>query len=127
MSSIGFMQGRLSAMVAGRIQAFPWNEWRDEFARAAALGFPLMEWTLDADRLDENPLLTQEGEREIRVLSERHGVTVGSLTGDFLMQASPLAVSGAKREARLRALEGVIDACGSLSIDFIVWPLVDQG
>ena len=28
------MQGRLSAMVDGKIQAFPWNEWREEFPRA---------------------------------------------------------------------------------------------
>ena len=26
---IGFMQGRLSALVDGKIQAFPWGEWRE--------------------------------------------------------------------------------------------------
>lgn len=127
MATIGFIQGRLSSIVDGRIQAFPWDEWRDEFPRAAALGFRLMEWTLDADRLDENPLLAADEQREIHELSQRYGVTVGSLTGDFLMQASPLAASGATYDARVDALERVIDACGTLGIRYIIWPLVDQG
>ena len=50
---IGFMQGRLSAMVDGKIQAFPWNEWREEFPRAQALGLTRIEWTIDQDRLRE--------------------------------------------------------------------------
>ena len=41
---IGFMQGRLSAMVDGKIQAFPWSEWREEFPRAHALGLSRIEW-----------------------------------------------------------------------------------
>ena len=30
LARIGLMQGRLSAMVDGKIQAFPWNEWHEE-------------------------------------------------------------------------------------------------
>ena len=28
---IGFMQGRLSSKVNGKIQAFPWESWKEEF------------------------------------------------------------------------------------------------
>ncbi len=59
---IGFMQGRLSPLVDGRIQAFPWTAWKDEFPIAAQNGLRLMEWTLDQDRLYENPLLTEQGQ-----------------------------------------------------------------
>jgi hexulose-6-phosphate isomerase len=45
MNEIGFMQGRLCAPVDGKIQAFPWDHWRDEFPLAQRFGFPLMEWT----------------------------------------------------------------------------------
>src|SRR3989344_3268068 len=65
---VGFMQGRLSPLVNGKIQAFPWDHWRDEFITAQRHGFPLMEWTLDQDRLHENPLMTQPGRVEIRRL-----------------------------------------------------------
>mgnify|MGYP001554379746 CR=1 FL=1 len=48
---IGFMQGRLSPLVDGKIQAFPWAHWRDEFPAGDECGIHLMEWTLDHDRL----------------------------------------------------------------------------
>ena len=50
---IGFMQGRLSALVDGKIQAFPWDAWREEFPRARDLGLTRMEWTIDQERLRE--------------------------------------------------------------------------
>ncbi len=81
------MQGRLSPMVDGRIQAFPWEHWRDEFVLAGRHGFPTLEWTLDQERLSANPLMTPNGRREFRDLSAAHGVEVRCLTGDFFRQA----------------------------------------
>ena len=71
---IGFMQGRLSALVDGKIQAFPWNEWREEFPRAKALGLGRMEWTIDQERLRENPLTTESGRGAISRLSRGNAV-----------------------------------------------------
>ena len=100
MAEIGFMQGRLSPPVDGKIQAFPWDRWRDEFAAAEKIGIGLMEWTLDHDRLAENPLMTAEGRDEIKALSARHGVRVLSLTGDIFMQMPFWRVAGATRDQR---------------------------
>ena len=58
MRNIGFMQGRLSDQVNGEIQAFPVNHWEHEFEKAQEIGLDLMEWTLDADGLYANPLMT---------------------------------------------------------------------
>ena len=127
MNQIGFMQGRLSPQVDGKIQAFPWTHWREEFAAAQALRIPLMEWTLDHDRLAENPLMTAEGQAEIKALCARHGVRVGSLTGDIFMQMPFWRVTGAERAQRLREFEQVAGACASVGIRFIVVPLVDNG
>jgi L-ribulose-5-phosphate 3-epimerase len=125
--SIGYMQGRLCPMVDGQIQAFPWRDWRAEFPAAQRLGVGLMEWTLDHDRLDENPLMTPQGRTEIRDLSSKYGVRVESLTGDIFMQAPFWKVSGALREQRLVELDLVLDACTDLGIRFVVVPLVDNG
>ena len=65
------MQGRLSPVIDGRIQAFPWPFWQNEFAMAERLGVRLVEWTLDEDRLYENPLLTAAGQTEIGVPATR--------------------------------------------------------
>ena len=64
-------------MVDGKIQAFPWNEWREEFPRASALGLTRIEWTIDQDRLRENPLNTAAGQKEILELSRRHALRPG--------------------------------------------------
>ncbi len=126
-ADIGFMQGRLSPRVDGKIQAFPWEKWRAEFPAAEKLGLTLMEWTLDHDRLAENPLMTPEGQAEIAALSHRHCVRVASLTGDIFMQMPFWRVAGAERAGRLAVFDAVADACGKVGIRFIVVPLVDNG
>jgi len=124
---IGFMQGRLSPQVGSRIQAFPWSHWRDEFPLASTLGFRLIEWTLDDEGLHENPLMTVAGRAEIRELMRASGVTVASVTGDFLMQAPPFRGSPDAQRGRTANLAAVIEACGELSAHTVVWPLVDDG
>lgn len=121
------MQGRLSPPVEGKIQAFPWAHWREEFPRAQQLGFGLMEWTLDHDRLRDNPLLTSRGQNEIQQLCAAYQVRVASLTGDCFMQAPFYKAEGERRRALLADFEAVIEACGKLGITCVVMPLVDSG
>jgi L-ribulose-5-phosphate 3-epimerase len=124
---VGFMQGRLSPPVGGRIQAFPWLSWHEEFALAERNGFRLMEWTLDQERLYENPLLTQQGQAHIRTLCRQHALAVPSLTGDCFMQAPFWKVSGAERERLQRDFVSIAAACAVVGISIIVMPLVDNG
>jgi hexulose-6-phosphate isomerase len=124
---IGFMQGRLSPLVDGRIQAFPWSCWRDEFVSAAKLGFAGIEWTIDEERLAENPLVTPEGQREIRLLVERSGVEVWSVTGDCFMQAPFWKAGGAERRRRLEEVRLVCNGCAAVGGRWVVIPLVDNG
>ncbi|MCP9451758.1 MAG: sugar phosphate isomerase/epimerase [Nitrospira sp.] len=124
---IGFMQGRLSEPVDGKIQAFPWRRWREEFAEAERLGFTLMEWTLDKDRLHENPLMTPTGRDEVRRLAVRYGVEIESLTGDCFMQAPFYKAFGTARDALLADFRKVLEACAQIGIKYIVVPLVDNG
>ena len=121
------MQGRLSPPVDGRIQAFPWSSWREEFPAAERNGFQLMEWTLDQERLHENPLMTAAGQADISELSRRHGVRVASLTGDCFMQAPFWKAGGIERENLQRDFREVAQACAKSGISLIVVPLVDGG
>lgn len=84
---IGFMQGRLTPPVDGKIQSFPWNGWRAEFEIAQKLNLQLMEWTLDYDNIYINPLMLPDGRKEIIQLSKIHGIEITSLTADFIMQS----------------------------------------
>ena len=121
------MQGRLCDRIDGKIQAFPWRDWEFEFPKAQELGLGLMEWTLDQDRLYENPLMTAAGQARIRELSARHGVRVLSLTGDCFMQAPFYKVQGAGRQALLADLRAILDASQQVGIRYVLIPLVDNG
>ncbi len=127
MAKIGFMQGRLSPIVDGRIQSFPWTCWKAEFAAGAGLGFRMIEWTLDQERLYENPLLTEAGQAEIRSLCQRHEFAVPSLTGDCFMQAPFWKADGAERASLQRDFIAIAESCAAVGISMMVVPLVDNG
>jgi L-ribulose-5-phosphate 3-epimerase len=124
---IGFMQGRLSPLVNDRIQAFPWENWKNEFPAAQRIDIHLMEWTLDQERLYENPLLTEAGQAAIRALCREHSLIIPSLTGDCFMQAPFWKAQGAKRIALERDFVEVSKGCAAVGISMLVVPLVDNG
>src|ERR1035437_2014244 len=117
------MQGRLSPPVGGKIQAFPWDHWQDEFGAADRHGFRIFEWTLDHERIDENPLMTQEGQRQIRALGEQHRLRVASLTADCFMQAPFWKATGLARLKLLATFKAVVDACAQVGPTTMVVPL----
>lgn len=121
------MQGRLSPQVNGEIQAFPADCWRAEFESGHRNGFALMEWTLDQDALYSNPLLTAEGQHEIRQLCAQFDFSVLSLTGDCFMQSPFWKASGAAVESLLQDFRAVVRACSGVGIKMMVVPLVDNG
>jgi L-ribulose-5-phosphate 3-epimerase len=126
-SQIGFMQGRLSPIVDGKIQAFPWNNWRQEFSAARDIGLRVMEWTLDQDNLYENPIMTSVGQKEIIKLCKDFEITIPSLTGDCFMQSPFWKLPGSEKIDRQIDLMNIVDACSRVGISKIVIPLVDDG
>jgi L-ribulose-5-phosphate 3-epimerase len=124
---IGFIQGRLSPLVNGRIQAFPKDHWRDEFLLGDKHDIRMIEWTLDYKGLHENPLLTSEGQQEIKRMSSENSISIPSLTGDCFMQTPFWKVSKAQRESSERDFLAVVDACSIMGTKYIVVPLVDNG
>ena len=124
---IGFMQGRLCARVDGKIQAFPWSDWTSEFPAAAAIDLHLIEWTLDQERLYENPLMTLDGQRQINELCRKYDLSIPSLTGDCFMQAPFWKSQGELRVELQKDFLAISEACAATGIRMIVVPLVDNG
>ena len=126
--NIGFMQGRLSPLVDRKIQAFPWGFWRNEIPCGKNIGFNVMEWTLDQERLYENPLMTISGQKEIVSLCDTHNFSIPSLTGDCFMQAPFWKVGDAIVCNRLKTdFSEITKACSNVGIKLVVIPLVDNG
>lgn len=124
---VGFMQGRLSPIIDGAIQSFPWNVWKEEVPVAKSIGLDVMEWTLDQKMLYKNPLMTSSGQNEIKKICKEYKFTIPSLTGDCFMQAPFWKHNNDTRSQLKSDFSAVVDACGKVGISFIVVPLVDNG
>ncbi len=122
---IGVMQGRLSKIIKGKIQAFPEKFWKTEFVKAKKLGLKSIEWTLDYKNLSKNPILNKKGQSEIKRLSKKNSIKVTSITGDCFMQNPFWKKKNNKK--LIEDLKKIISSCKILNINLIVIPLVDNG
>ena len=123
---IGVMQGRLLPKYKGRYQAHPIGYWKDEFEIAASLGLDLIEFILDYNDYEDNPLMSVSGCKEIEEISNQSGVHVKTVCADYFMDA-PLH-SDDLNVATLSAavLRQLILNSQNIGITDIVIPLVDQ-
>ncbi len=125
--SIGIMQGRLSPPVGGKIQAFPWETWEEEFFRARELGFSYIEWLVQIENLSNNPILNQTGRKRIKEITKSTDVEVITCTVDYLMEAPFYKKDCKQKKERFAQLSEIIHACGMFGLESIMLPLVDNG
>jgi len=124
---IGFMQGRLSPVQGKKIQFFPWKNWRKEFHIGKKLNFKILEWTIDSKKLYSNPLMSKDGQKEIKKLCSKYNFKIKSLTGDCFMQ-KPFWKNNIEKRIKLQKdFLNVIIQSSKVGIKFIVLPLVDKG
>ena len=123
---IGVMQGRLLPKYKGRYQAHPIGYWEDEFEIAASLGLDLIEFILDYNDYEDNPLMSVSGCKEIEEISNQSDVHVKTVCADYFMDA-PLH-SDDLNVATLSAavLRQLILNSQNIGITDIIIPLVDQ-
>ena len=70
-NKLGVMQGRLLPKYQGRYQAFPIEDWQDEFKIAKIFDLDLIEFILDFNDFEDNPLLNNDGIDLIKNLEKR--------------------------------------------------------
>ena len=127
LSRLGFMQGRLTDLSDGRIQSFPWTNWKKEFSMAHSLGFGLMEWTIDYEDLHKNPIMTSEGRSDIFSISKKYSISIPSITCDCFMQYPFWKLSPNDAEPLKSDFFALCRSCSILGISELVIPLVDLG
>ena len=125
-NKIGVIQGRLVPKYQDRYQAFPVGMWQDEFKVAKECGLDLIEFILDFNNAEENPLLKLGGIDEITAISQKTGVSVQTICADYFMEA-PLHSSDDKvSEKSFKILESLLETAKELQITDVVIPCVDQ-
>jgi len=123
---IGIIQGRLSSPEGGRIQFFPWNTWREEFSKAQACGFQLIDWVINGACVEENPLMTTEGIAEIKALEETTGVAVIAVCADYFMDSPLIRCTNKERDERVEMLYKIAEQMHKAGISYLELPFVDQ-
>ncbi len=120
------MQGRLTPPTGeGVIQSFPVSRWRDEFPLAHEAGLCCIEWIFEHGTGRENPLGTDAGITEIRELSLKWGVAVGSICADYYMADPLLRPDGKPRQDVVGHLTWLVGRAALAGVRYIVLPFVD--
>jgi L-ribulose-5-phosphate 3-epimerase len=124
--NIGIMQGRLLPKFMNRYQAHPLGYWKKEFIIAKEIGLSYIEFILDHNDYEENPLMSDSGIKQIQNTIKKTGLGVRSICADIFMEA-PLhsennSISSTSKEILLK----LIVNASKLGVTDIVIPCVDQ-
>ena len=123
MKKLGIMQGRLLPKYKSRYQAHPVRYWQAEFNIAKELGLNQIEFILDYNDVEKNPLISKDGIKEIKEMINLTGVDVKSICADYFMEA-PFHSKHQKQSEKI--LKKLIKNVKSLNIIDIIIPCVDQ-
>ena len=125
-TKIGVMQGRLLPKYQGRYQAHPIGYWEDEFEIAASLGVDLIEFILDYNDFEENPLMSASGCKKIIEIANQSDVKVKTICADYFMDAPLHSTDLNIATLSAAVLRELIINSRTIGVTDIVLPLVDQ-
>jgi len=125
-NKLGVMQGRLLPKYINRYQAHPVGCWQDEFILANDIKLDCIEFILDYNDFETNPLLMAGGVQQIKDCCIKTGVEVHSICADYFMEAP---IHAEVQKDALRSIEVMVDLlhnASELGVSDIVIPCVDS-
>ena len=125
-NKIGVMQGRLLPKYQGRYQAHPKGYWEKEFIIAKKIGLDCIEFILDYNDADQNPLVKVGGVKEILETCNNTGVTVHSICADYFMEAPLHSKNENEAFKSKKILIKLLQTASELGVTDIVIPCVDK-
>jgi L-ribulose-5-phosphate 3-epimerase len=126
-NKIGFMQGRLIASEKkGMTQYFPSKNWIKEIQIAKKNNFNLMEWTVDDDNIQNNPLYNKNLSEKFLKIKKKYKIEISSVTCDFFMQKPFFKLKGKEKDLSILKLKELIRNALKLKVYVFVIPLVDN-
>jgi L-ribulose-5-phosphate 3-epimerase len=125
-NKIGIMQGRLLPKYLGKYQAHPVGYWQEEFNVANHLSLDCIEFILDYDQSENNPLLHSNGLKDIQKIEKISGVKVLSICADYFMEAPIHSDNFAVVDKSIAILDRLIKNASLINVSNIIVPCVDK-
>ena len=125
-NKIGVMEGRLLPKYQGRYQAHPVGYWQDEFGVAKDLGLDCIEFILDYNDAEQNPLLKEGGIDELQAVIDETEIAVYTVCADYFMEAPLHSSDNAVAEQSQKVMLELLENGAKLGITDVVVPCVDQ-
>jgi len=125
-NKIGVMEGRLLPKYEGRYQAHPVGYWKDEFSVAKELGLDCIEFILDYNDAEQNPLLKEGGIDELQAIIDKSGVAVYTVCADYFMEAPLHSSDNSVADQSQKVMLQLLENGAKLGITDVVVPCVDQ-
>lgn len=123
---LGVMQGRLLPKFNGQYQAHPVGYWEEEFSIAANLSLKSIEFILDKNDCEKNPLMNDDGIRKIISAVNETGVKVSSICADYFMQDPICKADVNNIEDIKNTFKRLLSTSVALGVENIVIPCVDE-
>ena len=125
---IGFMQGRLvNSEKKNTIQYFPEKNWPKELKMAKKINFKMMEWTINIENINKNPLFNGDL-KNLKKMIKDYKIRIPSITNDYFMQKPFFKKKNIKKKNEiLNILKKIILNGNKIGIKYHIFPLVDNG
>jgi len=118
------MQGRLSPDPENKIQFFPVDTWKSEFAIASDCGFNSIELTIDLDSYKNHPLLTKKGRNNIHKLKKENNIDISVICCDIFMDLPFFNINKDDRSTHVKILKKIIKASSEAGLSMIEIPVI---
>ncbi|MCM1266523.1 MAG: sugar phosphate isomerase/epimerase [Bacteroidales bacterium] len=125
MNQIGFMQGRLTDKGGFYPQKFPAQNWKQEFAAAAKIGFDCIEWMFNDEEWRNNPLMLDEEIDALNRLSDETGVSISAVCVNYFMQHCIYSTDPDERKLTEEILEKLMESAKRIKCSTIVIPMFE--
>ena len=124
---IGFMQGRLvNSEKRNAIQYFPEKNWAKEFEIGEKNKFRIMEWTINYENINKNPLYNGDLEK-VKKMVKKFKISIPSVTYDYFMQKPFFKKKNFKmKKLIIKNLKTMIANGNKLAVKYHIFPLVDN-
>ena len=125
-NQVGVMQGRLLPKYEGRYQAHPLGYWQQEFEVAKKFRLDCIEFILDFNDAENNPLLQDGGVGAIKAMTKKTDIVVKTICADYFMEAPLHSEDLNVVETSQEVMSRLLNNAKELGISDIVIPCVDQ-